>query len=217
MLHPTEGLVVSNDAVIGTVAYALAWTAFGTTHSVLAREASKRVRRRRFGRATRLGWNLIALVQFALVLTVGRTMLPDIIWPHPIVVLAAQLVLGVLGAVVLLACGRSYDMGRFAGITQLRDAGEDDEEPFSAGGPLAYIRHPLYSGSILVLLALVRDLRSAETAVFAIVYILIGLRFEEAALLRRLGPSYAAYRSRVPALLPWRGRTWPCKFPGHSA
>jgi protein-S-isoprenylcysteine O-methyltransferase Ste14 len=99
-------------------------------------------------------------------------------------------------------------MSRFAGITQLRSAGEDDDEPFSARGPLAYIRHPLYAGSILVVLALVRDLRSAETAVFATLYILIGLRFEEAALVRRLGPTYAAYRSRVPALLPWRGRAW---------
>jgi protein-S-isoprenylcysteine O-methyltransferase Ste14 len=119
-----------------------------------------------------------------------------------------QLLIGGIGTAILLASGRSYDMSRFAGITQLRRVGEDDDEPFSARGPLAYIRHPLYTGSILIVLALVRDLRSAETAVFATLYILIGLRFEEAALVRRLGPLYAAYRSRVPALLPWRGRAW---------
>ncbi len=201
-----------NEAVIGTVAYALAWTAFGAAHSLLARETPKRVLRRRLGRATRLGWNLIALVQFALVLAVGRTVLPDITWSRSAAMTLAQLVLGVAGVAVWLASSRSYDLSRFAGIAQLRGVGEDDEEPFSARGPLAYIRHPLYAGSILILLALVRDLRSAETAVFATLYIVIGLRFEEAALLRRLGPTYAAYRSRVPALLPWRGRAWPRRF-----
>ena len=62
------------------------------------------------------------------------------------------------------------------------------------------------------MLALVMGLNSAKTAVFATLYILIGLRFEEAALLRRLGPTYAAYRSRVPALLRWRGRAGTCRF-----
>jgi protein-S-isoprenylcysteine O-methyltransferase Ste14 len=200
---------VLHDAVVGTAVYASAWFVFGAAHSLLAREVPKQTLRHRCGRAMRLIWNLIALVQFALVIMVGRTVVPDIAWPHPTAVLAVQVVLGTLGAAVLLACGRSYDLWRFAGITQIRHAGEDDEDPFSARGPLAYIRHPLYAGSALVLLALVRDLRSAETAVFAILYILIGLRFEGAALLRRLGPAYAAYRSRVPALLPWRGRAWP--------
>ena len=208
----TEGYVVWNDAVVGTAAYALAWTAFGTTHSLLAREMPKSVLRRHFGRATRLSWNVIAVVQFALVLAVGRTALPDISWSWPTAMTVAQLVLGMAGVAVLLASSRSYDMIRFLGLTQLRGVGEDDEEPFSARGPLAWIRHPLYTGSILIVLALVQDLRSAETAAFAILYIVIGLRFEEAALLRRLGPTYAAYRSRVPALLPWRGRAWPRQF-----
>ena len=197
-----------NEAVIGTIAYALAWGAFGTAHSLLARETPKRMLRRCLGRTTRLSWNLIALVQFALVIAVGRAVLPDINWSWPATMTVAQFGLGMAGVAVLLASSRSYDMGRFAGITQIRGVGEDDEEPFSARGPLAYIRHPLYAGSILIVLAMVQDLRSAETAVFATLYIVIGLRFEEAALLRRLGPIYAAYRSRVPALLPWRGRAW---------
>ena len=153
-----------NEAVIGTAVYALAWTAFGTAHSLLARETPKRVLRRRLGRATRLSWNLVALVQFALVVAVGRAVLPDISWSWPAAMTLAQFVLGMAGVAVLLASSRSYDMGRFAGITQLRGLGEADEEPFSARGPLAYIRHPLYAGSILIVLAMVQDLRSAETA-----------------------------------------------------
>jgi len=208
----TEGYIVWNEAVVGTVAYALAWSVFGAAHSLLAREMPKSALRRHFGRATRLSWNVIAVVQFALVVVVGRTALPEITWTCPTAIYVGQLVLGMAGVAVLLASSRSYDMSRFLGLTQLRGVGEDDEEPFSARGPLAYIRHPLYTGSILIVLALVQDLRSAETAAFAVFYIVIGLRFEEAALLRRLGPTYAAYRSSVPALLPWRGRAWPRHF-----
>ena len=195
--------------LLGTIAYAIAWIAFGAAHSLLAREAPKRLLRRVFGRAARLAWNLVALVQFSLVIAVAWTMVPALAWRGFAVVQVLQVILGVAGVAVLFAAGRSYDMGRFAGITQLRNPGSDDEEPFSARGPLGYVRHPLYAGSILLLLALVHDLRSAETAVFAICYFLIGLRFEERDLLRRLGPEYGAYQARVPALLPWRGRNWP--------
>jgi protein-S-isoprenylcysteine O-methyltransferase Ste14 len=109
---------------------------------------------------------------------------------------------------VLVGAARSYDMRRFLGLAQL---GGDvaDEEPFRADGMLGYVRHPLYLGSILLLAGLVRDSVSAQTAVFATLYFVIGLRFEERALLRRFGAVYGAYRAAVPALVPWRGRAWP--------
>ena len=98
-------------------------------------------------------------------------------------------------------------MGRLLGLSQL--AGKaGDEEPFSARGLLAYVRHPLYSGALLVLFAVVDDPRTAANFGFALLYILIGLRFEERGLLRRLGPVYGRYRAEVPALVPWRGRAW---------
>jgi protein-S-isoprenylcysteine O-methyltransferase Ste14 len=193
---------MAHEAAAGTVPFALAWAVFRTTHSLLARDAPKRVLRRHWGHASRLGWNPIAIARFGLVPVVGRTLLPHISWPHSPAVVLVQLLTGGIGTAILLASGWSYNMRRYAGITQLRSVGEDGDEPFSARGPLAYIRHPLYIGSILIVLALACDVRSAETAVFATLYIVIGLRFEEAALVRRLGPIYAAYRSRVSALLP---------------
>ena len=41
------------------------------------------------------------------------------------------------------------------------------------------------------------------TAVYATVYILVGIRFEEDKLLRLYGDAYSAYRKHVPMLLPW--------------
>jgi protein-S-isoprenylcysteine O-methyltransferase Ste14 len=36
------------------------------------------------------------------------------------------------------------------------------------------------------------------------VYVLVGVVLEERDLVRRFHPDYAAYRRRVPALVPWR-------------
>jgi protein-S-isoprenylcysteine O-methyltransferase Ste14 len=72
-------------------------------------------------------------------------------------------------------------------------------------GPYRYIRNPLMTCLLVVLwgqpilpptLALLSGGLSA--------YIAVGLVYEERNLARRFGPAYVAYRSRVPALLPWR-------------
>jgi protein-S-isoprenylcysteine O-methyltransferase Ste14 len=186
--------------------YAAAWAAFGAAHSLLARPAPKALLRRHCGRATRLVWNLIAALQLVLVLALAR-LIPAPPFDRPAWLVLAQMALALAGFAILFWSRRSYDLGRFLGTAQLT-APLDDDEPFSASGPLAYIRHPLYAGGLLLLAALVADARSAWTLLFATLYILIGLRFEERALLRRLGPDYARYRATVPALLPWRGRAW---------
>lgn len=192
------------------IAYALAWVMFGAAHSLMAREGPKLWLKRRAGRWMRLLWNAVALAQLALVLWVGHRAMPH---PAPFArppwLVGAQVLAGGLGLAVLCWSSVSYDMGRFLGTAQVRAAGADDDEPFAATGPLRWVRHPLYLGSILTLCALVSDTRGLATLGCATAYILVGMRFEEAALLRRFGPVYATWRRRVPALLPWRGRAWP--------
>jgi protein-S-isoprenylcysteine O-methyltransferase Ste14 len=74
-------------------------------------------------------------------------------------------------------------------------------------GPYGYMRHPIYTGLIIALLA---TSASEETlvAVFGAVLIALGLwvkaRIEEHFLLSELGPeAYARYRCRVPMLVPF--------------
>lgn len=191
------------SAAWGLAAYTAAWISFGAGHSLLAREAPRAMLRRWFGRGMRLAWNAIALLHLGLVLWVGHAFVPALGPALPGWVQALRLLLGVAGVAVMWAASRSYDMGRLLGTAQLRGEAVADDEPFSAGGLLAWVRHPLYSGGILILLAGVSDLRSAATCVLATGYILVGLRFEERVLLRRFGAEYAAYRARVPALVPW--------------
>ena len=193
----------------GIAAYALAWAAFGLAHSLLARENPKAWLKRHTGRWMRLVWNGIAAVQLAAVIWVGRVAMPDPpAFDRPVWLLASQALAGLLGLLVLWRATDSYDMRRFLGTAQLRGAEVADDEPFRVAGPLRYVRHPLYLGMILLLLAITANTRDVATLLLATAYVLIGLRHEEAALLRRFGAPYSAYRARVPALLPWRGRAW---------
>lgn len=77
-------------------------------------------------------------------------------------------------------------------------------------GPYAWIRNPLYAGTLLVAAGLAVASRNAGlavlfAAVFGLVYLPV-IQLEEQHL-RSLFPDYSDYARRVPALLPVKGRT----------
>ena len=83
-------------------------------------------------------------------------------------------------------------------------------QQLAMSGPYAYIRNPLYAGTLLTAAGLVIASRRWElallfTAVFALVYLPV-IELEEQHL-RKLFPTYAGYASRVPLLLPRERRT----------
>jgi len=74
-------------------------------------------------------------------------------------------------------------------------------------GPYEYVRHPIYTGLIIALLATAAS-EATPVAVLGAVLIALGLwlkaRTEERFLLTELGPdAYESYRRRVPMLIPF--------------
>lgn len=87
-------------------------------------------------------------------------------------------------------------------------------------GPYAWVRHPFYLANALVdggILAWAANpyLAAAAAPLWAAVYAAT-IRREEAGLSAMLGESYERYRSRVPALLPWRAPLGTAGAPGFS-
>ena len=112
------------------------------------------------------------------------------LWSHPT---APSLGAGVPISLIGLAL-RGWAAGCLAKNQQL-----------ARGGPYAYMRNPLYIGTLLVALGLVVASRNfwlgvLFAAVFALVYLPV-IQLEEQHL-RELFPSYAEYAAVVPALLP---------------
>lgn len=116
-------------------------------------------------------------------------------------------VLGLFEAGLLFWLGaRAYDGRAFLGLRQISDdaRGKRAQPPaFSARGVLGLIRHPWYTGTLILLVFMqpFTDVNLVWRGVL-IIYTLIGTELEERKLARDLGEVYHEYRRGVPRFFP---------------
>jgi methanethiol S-methyltransferase len=130
--------------------------------------------------------------------------------PHqPFIAIPA--VFQILGVLLLLAgAGLSlFSVSRFgaAGFLGLRP---EKDTGLSRTGPHGRIRHPIYSGIILMAVGWILldpSLPVLVTVGITFLYLPVGIGLEENKLVRQFGGEYIRYRSEVPALWPRRRRT----------
>lgn len=114
-------------------------------------------------------------------------------WPAWVLI-AVQL----LGLLIAIASLRAFDARMFLGLAPMPEAGE----PFHERGIYRYIRHPMYAGAMLALIASpVQSVNSANLVAAICLYLLLGSRLEEARM-QAAHPEYADYRRRVGAFVP---------------
>jgi protein-S-isoprenylcysteine O-methyltransferase Ste14 len=108
-----------------------------------------------------------------------------------------------ISLVLLVVAVLQTDLLSFVGLRQI--LAEEAKGPLMTGGLYRYVRHPLYTFSLLILwLSPTMTLNSFIVYLALTVYILIGIVFEERKLLRDFGEEYAHYRSITPMLIPGR-------------
>ena len=145
----------------------------------------------RFFYFTRGLWNLLSLgLALTLKAFAGASVPP---WAY-----------GLLGAVVLAAQGwRVWGAGY---IGRPARGGAPAGEALITAGPYAYLRNPMYVGTLLNLLAFtgMSGLWYAVLAVAAILAVVYtsSIAYEEAFLSARFGEEYRRYREAVPRFLP---------------
>jgi len=108
-----------------------------------------------------------------------------------------------IGLIIVMESFTHYDTKEFLGIKQMK--GNPEEQGFLRQGILVYIRHPLYSGSILLLigyLIFAPSIINLITAVCMILYFIIGSYFEERKLIKTFGEDYLKYKDEVPPFIP---------------
>lgn len=203
--------MISSVLLIG-----LAGLAFGVIHTILAAVRVKSWARRRWGvqrvdQWYRLFFSLAGGVTFLPVLLLAQ-ILPDrplYAIPTPWVWLTSGL--QVVALIVFAVALFQTDVWRFIGLRQIVLGGEpipaDQHERLVTSGPYRWVRHPLYSAT-LVVLWLWPDMSVNRATFFAVstLYFYLGSIPEEQKLVEEFGDAYRRYQKVVPRLIPrpWR-------------
>lgn len=190
--------------------------AFAVQHSVMARPAFKRWWTRIVPKAAERSTYVLFSSLLLIALFAHWEPIGGVVWSvrNP---LAQGLLYGIYGLGWLTVLVATYLIDHFDlfGLRQvwLHLRGKAYTPPqFGTPWLYRYVRHPLYIGWFMVFWATPH--MTAAHLLFAVattVYILIAIRFEERDLLE-MHPEYAAYRRRVPMLIPRitrRGNTRP--------
>lgn len=206
--------MLSSILIIG-----LSGLAFGVIHTTLAAIRVKHWSGHRWGtqrvdRWYRLFFSLAAIATFLPVLILPAV-LPDrrlYSIPTPWMWLTGGLQVAAL--ILFTVALFQTDVWRFIGLRQMVRGGEpipaDQHERLVTSGPYRWVRHPLYSTVILIML-LWPHMTANLAAFFAvsIAYFYFGSIPEEDKLIDEFGEAYRRYQQAVPRLIPRPGRVYP--------
>ena len=179
------------------------WFAYFSLHSIFAMLPVKAFLTERVGlspKIYRLQFVIFAIISLAAIFVwAGQVKSPYIIplgwWQR-----FSGLLLAAWGILISIRAFKSYDAKAFLGLSDLKA-----EDEFKTDGLLQYVRHPLYSGSILLFSGFflyIPTLVNLISSCMAILYFLIGIQFEEKKLIRLFGEKYLKYKRNTPMLVP---------------
>jgi protein-S-isoprenylcysteine O-methyltransferase Ste14 len=187
------------------------WIAWCFLHSLLISsgfaDSMKRILGRRYG-YYRLFYVIFSFVSLLPVIYFQLQLEEEVIfaWPWPWYIMKYV----IYTAAFLLFYGgyRVYDLQYMLGITQLDDMRHgvnNEKKGFTTEGILGYVRHPWYSGAILLVwgFGVVSDV-SLVSKIILTAYIIIGTILEEKKLIHEIGAPYLEYQKKVPMLIPWK-------------
>lgn len=188
---------------------ALLWTGWCTLHSLLISERAIVYMKRRLGdryRFTRIAFNAFAVLSLLPVLAFSYALSgePFILWDGfwrlvQIPMLGLSLWLFAAGA-------REYDLRQLLGIRQIAEhesaRGLTRSGSIGTSGILGRVRHPWYSGAILILWFRSIDASALAANMVLTAYLIIGTLLEERKLVAEFGEEYVEYQRNVPMLIP---------------
>lgn len=194
----------------------LACALYGLLHSLLAAHTTKNLAMRWMGtgayrRFYRLFFVFIAFVTTLplLALLPGQALLPkmpdQVIYRIPAPWVYLTLLIQGLAMITLLMGVLQTGALAFLGLRQLLNPapGTGAPEKLVVSGLYHWVRHPLYTASLLILWlapSLTWNLLALNLGLSA--YLLIGTIFEERKLVQQFGKEYEDYRQRTPRIVP---------------
>jgi protein-S-isoprenylcysteine O-methyltransferase Ste14 len=184
---------------------ALFWIFYGCLHSIMATLWFKQIMQRITGKYFkwyRLFYSFLAALLLILVVVYQYSNTSVLLFFTP---LAIKILTGISALIGLFIMGISIRRYFFmlSGVSVITNQ-PNDTTPLQQGIN-AYMRHPLYAGTLLVLWSLfflfplLNNLIACSIITF---YTLIGIKLEERKLILEFGDIYASYKQKVPMLIP---------------
>ena len=187
----------------------LLWITYCGLHSGLIANTVTTIVKLKLGvnyRYYRISYNIFAIV----------TLIPVVVYTHSIkqtpffcwegFLMPVRYILLVSGLLILYVGSRHYDMQTFLGLRQIK-LGVNHNLINTSGkidstGILGIIRHPFYSGSILILWSNDLDTSILIVNIILSLYLIIGTFLEEQKLIQEFGNEYREYQRKVSMLFP---------------
>jgi protein-S-isoprenylcysteine O-methyltransferase Ste14 len=180
----------------------MAWIAYLSLHSVFASDGVKEYFKKLLGsgyRFYRMAYVILSIAGLFAVLMLNAVASQSYLFSNAGFARYASLVLTAAGVIVIRMAFKEYDMRGFLGFRP------DDSESFKRTGILQYVRHPIYLGTILIVLGFFLFSPSTATLLSCLcifVYLVAGIVLEERKLVRKYGDQYREYQKEVPAVFP---------------
>ena len=179
---------------------AIGWTIYFIVHSALADDSVKNYSKRMLGngfRFYRLFYVLISSGGLLYLIYYNAIIDNDRILESGFFILFGYVWMS-LGAMVIFLSFKDYSLRGFLGLKL-------EDHKLKTDGLLAYVRHPIYLGTVLIVIGywFVSPYLSTLVSVTCIfVYLAIGIQLEEKKLIKAFGESYVKYKKKVPMIFP---------------
>jgi protein-S-isoprenylcysteine O-methyltransferase Ste14 len=125
--------------------------------------------------------------------------------------------IGVIGSILMIALGMALRYWAAGSAGTHTHSARIEGPRLATGGPYAFVRNPIYLGSMVLGLGMVGVIGDARliplyVAAFVFLYAFL-IPAEERFLRQKFGPEYDSYRAAVPRIIP-RCRAWSGKTSG---
>ena len=177
------------------------WIVYFALHSALASEQVKTTASGSFGRLFRyyrLFYSLFSTIGLIGLLVLNGSISAAYFFKSEGAIRYLSLMFTTFGVMTIQIAFRQYRLKSFLGFA-------DEKNEFKIDGILKLVRHPIYSGLILITIGFflfMPNLPSLISCLSVFVYLPIGIYLEEKKLMATFGEKYKHYRETVPALVP---------------
>lgn len=188
------------------IVLALSWAIFYSLHSILAAPKLKRILEVKLGKAYkwyRLFYTFLSTSLF-LGIVIQSLFIPNqILIPKTPFLTYIGYMMAALGTIIAIKATKQISISSFIGINpdHLLKTGER----LITTGWYARMRHPLYSGLILIFLGyflVAGTITSGIHLICLLVYLPFGIYYEERNLMALFGEDYREYQQKVPSIFP---------------